>query len=742
MMQQTTEANAAPLREAGNRWRLFWRTVTKFDRSKITPLIALRNSLGVALPLIAGILTGYQLSGLAVATGALNVAFSDGDDSYPQRARRMLAASVLVAIAVFVGALSGGHHIAAVSIAAAWAFAAGLAVCLGTTPGDLGVISLVTLVVYSAQSLSPVNAAWSAVLALAGGLFQMLLALLFWPVRRYDPERRALGNLYLELARVASNSAEQESAPPASDVMTRAQQTLASLDRDHKVEGERYRSLLNQAERIRLGLLTLGRVYRRLRREDSAGDPLHALEGVFESAGDLLYALGASLTRNEPLAIAGEDLRTFSEWAEAIRNYATGRLSPFVRALLADAQLQVDALTGQFRAALELAEHATPEGSVTFAKEELSRPPSLRAASALAILRANLTLNSTACRHAIRLAVCLSVGDLGGRLLDWRRSYWLPMTIAIVLKPDFTSTFSRGVLRLAGTFAGLALATVLLHFIHPSLMGQVLVIAISMFALRCVGPANYGILVVGVSGVVVFLVGLTGIAAGSVIAARAINTTAGGLLALAAYWLWPTWERTQVAEQFAQMIDAYRLYLQAIVAAYTKESEAGMEKLTQARLGARLARSNAIASVDRLNAEPGMNTEHVSNAAAILASAHRFVYALMALDGGLAGSSPVPPRDAFRKFVSDLDLTLYLLAATLRGSPFSKKQLPDLRADHLKLLESTDPALERHTLVNIETDRMTNSVNTLREKVALLLKQRDAVGVAADGEAPQRVQAQ
>src|SRR6185312_8682886 len=159
MMQQTTEANAAAV-QTTNRWRIFWRTVTKFDRGKIIPLIALRNALGVGIPLAAGILTGYKLSGLAIATGALNVAFSDGNDSYPQRARRMLAASILVAVAVFIGALSGSHHMAAVSIAAVWAFAAGLAVCLGTTPGDLGVISLVTLVVYSAQSLSPVNAAW------------------------------------------------------------------------------------------------------------------------------------------------------------------------------------------------------------------------------------------------------------------------------------------------------------------------------------------------------------------------------------------------------------------------------------------------------------------------------------------------------------------------------------------------------------------------------------------------------
>jgi hypothetical protein len=190
------------------------------------------------------------------------------------------------------------------------------------------------------------------------------------------------------------------------------------------------------------------------------------------------------------------------------------------------------------------------------------------------------------------------------------------------------------------------------------------------------------------------------------------------------------------------MIDAYRVYLQEIVTAYTSESAVDMERLAHARLAARLARSNAVASVDRLNAEPAMSREQVSNAASILASSHRLVYALMALDSGLASSSPVPPRKEFRKFVFDIDLTLYLLAAALRGSPFPKKQLPDLRADHLKLLEAGDPTLERYALVNIETDRMTNSVNTLREKVSLLLKGQEQTDLPARPEASQRAQAQ
>ena len=43
--------------------------------------------------------------------------------------------------------------------------------------------------------------------------------------------------------------------------------------------------------------------------------------------------------------------------------------------------------------------------------------------------------------------------------------------------------------------------------------------------------------------------------------------------------------------------------------------------------------------------------------------------------------------------------------------------LPDLREDHLALINSGDPGVDRYALVNIETDRITNSLNTLTLEV-------------------------
>jgi len=166
-----------------NKWQKFWRGVLHVDTAKMDPWTAARNAIGVALPLAVGIALGMPLGGLAVSSGALNVSYSDSHDPYKQRARRMLAASALCAVAVMAGGLVGHHNVAAVTLVSFWAFGSGMAVAAGPTGESLGVISLVVLIIYSAQTLTPGRAVQAGALAFAGGLMQMLLSLALWPAR-------------------------------------------------------------------------------------------------------------------------------------------------------------------------------------------------------------------------------------------------------------------------------------------------------------------------------------------------------------------------------------------------------------------------------------------------------------------------------------------------------------------------------------------------------------------------------
>jgi len=101
----------------------------------------------------------------------------------------------------------------------------------------------------------------------------------------------------------------------------------------------------------------------------------------------------------------------------------------------------------------------------------------------------------------------------------------------------------------------------------------------------------------------------------------------------------------------------------------------------------------------------------------MLASSHRFAHAMMALEAGVSRTREAPPRPAFQTFAADVEKMLSLLAEALRGRHVPSREFPDLREDYQRLVQSGDAQSERYTLVNVEADRMTNSLNTLREKI-------------------------
>src|SRR5579863_4057591 len=109
---------------AGSPWAIFWKTVIRYQPEKVTPWLAFRNAIGITAPLIVGAASGSISSGVVGTMGALNVAFSDSDEPYAQRGRRMLTVSAMVATAVFAGALCAHSNPSAVLAAAVWAFPA------------------------------------------------------------------------------------------------------------------------------------------------------------------------------------------------------------------------------------------------------------------------------------------------------------------------------------------------------------------------------------------------------------------------------------------------------------------------------------------------------------------------------------------------------------------------------------------------------------------------------------------
>lgn len=169
------------------------------------------------------------------------------------------------------------------------------------------------------------------------------------------------------------------------------------------------------------------------------------------------------------------------------------------------------------------------------------------------------------------------------------------------------------------------------------------------------------------------------------------------------------------------MLDAYREYFQVLTHAYvtSADSYGVLAKLQESpdldekRLAARRARSNVEASVDRLSVEPGTTAEHMNRLNAMLASSLRFLNAAMALEAGWRHMQPMRPRPEFGVFAADVEKTLDLLGKILRGTSVRTREFPDLREDYQRLVQAGEGKEEQYALVNVEADRITNSLNTL-----------------------------
>lgn len=719
------------------------RETLRFDRSQVSYSLAVRDAVGVAAPLALGVWFGQPALGLTAAVGALNVGFSDGHDPYRARLVRMLVASLLSALSVFAGATLGHHDALAVLVTMVWAFAGGMLVVLGPTASQVGTTTMVLVLIYGAEPMPVGRAAGAAALVCLGGLWQAVLSSGAWPARGRAPERHAMADAWRALAAWAGSAPEQQDAPPATTATTAAGDVLTTLRADRGPTVEALLSLYNQLERARPALVSLAEQRRRLLASEGA-EAASAVDAVFRALAQAFSSVAALLDADMPspreVGAPASGVPGGDALEDAVRALArvvadAGVPGDAGRVALSNAR----ALAGQVRAAAELAPLVGTGGpwealaswtSVTVKKDTKAtsgeRPPMspllvLRGRTLRPLLLANLSPRSTAFRHALRLALCVGLGDTLARAAGWPHGYWLPMTVAIVLRPDFTTTMTRGFARVIGTLLGLGVAS-LLVFVTPSPAALVVLAALCVLLMRGEGRANYLLLAACVSAFIVVLFALLGAPPLATIEARGLATLGGGALALVVYALWPTWEHTQAPVALAELLDAYRGYFVALTAMLLHPERRDDALLAHTRRAARLARTNAEASLARWSTEPrrfepgrrSLDEPHAAldRATRLLASARRFVRYTMVLEAGLAQAEPVPEATSIDAFARDVETTLRALAERLRGQPANLDALPDLRAEQLALRErcGDDPRLAP---VATETDRITNATNTM-----------------------------
>ena len=617
----------------------------------------------------------------------MSVGFGSFQGAYRSRAAVMVYAAIGMAISIFIGSLAGHSNLAAILTASMAAFASGMLVAIGPAAAFVGLQSVVAVLVAGGYPSDVGGAARTAAIVLGGGLIQTLLVVIIWPLRRFSVERRTIAAAYRTLGNYAARL-------PGVDAIAPEPHTFAAIASplDDPQPFARpgdvlvFQSLFDEAERIRASLASIATAQRRFAWTDPS------------CRASLPQLCGRALLE---IASALEEGRDPQEGDRPIWE----PMDQCVAAL--PKSFAVDALLGQIRAAWRttgmLASKAAPPAAPAKLTPLRARPP---VGDALATLRANLSLDSTACRHALRLTVAIGIATAIYRFLHLPRGYWMPLTALLVLKPDFNDTFARGAARIAGTILGAGIAALIVTELHPRSAVVIVLLLAFVWAGYALFRMNYTIFTIAITGYVVFILKLSGVGEITAITARAIDTIAGGGLALLRATRFGRrgprrqFPRSGLAVRRARRLSRSRAGL------YADPRSADLARLARLRGAARLARSNFEAVVERMLAEPERKSGIGLRAATgLLAAIRRHALAALALHAGIERGldSAIPDMS---RLSNEMKTSLSLMATAAREGR-APAALPPLRQTQLALAGSVTP------LVAQETDLIVDGINTM-----------------------------
>ena len=139
---------------------------------------------------------------------------------------------------------------------------------------------------------------------------------------------------------------------------------------------------------------------------------------------------------------------------------------------------------------------------------------------------------------ALRLMACMGVAGVVSEVLPLQRSYWVPLTVAIVLKPDYGSVFARALQRGIGTIVGAVAGAVLLVLFH----GAWLLLPFGVLAalLPYGRDRNYGLMATFLTPLVVVLVDILTPVGWQLAGERLIDTLIGcAIVVVVGFAPWP-----------------------------------------------------------------------------------------------------------------------------------------------------------------------------------------------------------
>ncbi len=227
------------------------------------------------------------------------------------------------------------------------------------------------------------------------------------------------------------------------------------------------------------------------------------------------------------------------------------------------------------------------------------------------VFRENLTFHSSTFRHSVRVAIVMLIGYVVAKSLDFAHSYWILLTILVILKPGYTLTKQRNYQRLIGTVLGAFIGMGILVYIHDknALFTILLVCMIGTYSFQ---RKNYVISVLFMTPYVLVLFDFLGMGSLSIARERIYDTLIGsGIALIASYSLFPNWEHEKLKDGMRDIIRANMNYFEQVTLLYFDKAAHNLTLYKLARKEVFVNTSNLSSLFQRMFSEPKSKQLHM-----------------------------------------------------------------------------------------------------------------------------------
>lgn len=406
--------------------------------------------------------------------------------------------------------------------------------------------------------------------------------------------------------------------------------------------------------------------------------------------GDHLIALSELLIQKEKIPTKDKLMAALSKSREAILKYIEDVQLPKAREgaiVLRNLYDYQEQLLQEIRAIRRVMANVEDASKVSLKRQDASVFLTLQEYR-LNVIVQNFSLNSTLFRHALRFTIAIIFAFLVGTFLDIRNTYWILLTIIVIMRPNYGLTKERSKDRIIGTVVGAIIAIGIVLITQNVIVYSVLAI-ISLTLAFALIQQNYkwaaGLITINI----IFVYSLINPDAFQVIQYRVLDTIIGASIAVVAnYILFPSWEADNLKNVLQNVLHKNKAYLLATKALYHDKI---VNQLTYkvARKEAFLAISNLNASFQRLTQDPKSKQKEFQLIYDMVTLNQTMISAIASIGSFIMNHQTTPVSKEFDALVLKISNTLRLSCSILENGQ-ENPQIDTMQIDDAesKLLET------------------------------------------------------